>query len=635
MKRLTTAFAVLASIAAGGACGSTGGFGLTSDDNRPERLRAAFDRATPPPAGAPINAQGKHMVYVVSGSKSKATVTAFDLDAGKTTWTVDGVVKSRVVSGSKFVAFVGDGGQLSGYDQATGKRLWTTNIGSSFLGLASDRERVFYVSKTGSSTWTLVALDGSSGSQLWSAPSPGQLGTPAARGGLVFSPFLKQWLVVLDARTGEQLARIRGIDEEIVFVRDTTAEVYFGSKTGVFLLDERAASGKRASSTYGSANLPKEFVRSFYHWDAFDAVQAGYSAYDRNRILWRASAAGDALQFRDDRVVVHNFRFFFGFDAKTGALAWAYNHPRYDAVASDHLGAAIGFVSQDEIGALDPGSGAKVSSMKLSVPGSVRGATFDADGWAPKGGGEAVDTAKALVSIARDRDARFLDVKLFALAALGNMTGGDVAADLLALVQDGKTPPKVYDKAVQVLVARKDVAGLPAMVKALAVEHNYITGTAPKGVGVVAQAVAAMGDLSKNDKVDASTRGALVEGLVAHLFDPQTPAPELTPIVKALGASRLPGSLSPLRRFLLTYRADPTFSTQVAAVGATIDALLNSGGVAERELVAFVAEDTRTQAGVAEYAAQALRQHDLKRQKKTKPDKKANAGSASAGTASK
>jgi hypothetical protein len=63
--------------------------------------------------------------------------------------------------------------------------------------------------------------------------------------------------------------------------------------------------------------------------------------------------------------------------------------------------------------------------------------------------------------------------------------------------------------------------------------------------------------------------------------------------------------------------------------------LLNSGGVAERELVAFVAEDTRTQAGVAEYAAQALRQHDLKRQKKTKPDKKANAGSASAGAASK
>ena len=73
--------------------------------------------------------------------------------------------------------------------------------------------------------------------------------------------------------------------------------------------------------------------------------------------------------------------------------------------------------------------------------------------------------------------------------------------------------------------------------------------------------------------------------------------------------------MSPLRRFLLTYRADPAFSTQVAAVGATIDALLNSGGVAERELVAFVAEDSRTQPGVAEYAAQALRQTDYKREK--------------------
>jgi outer membrane protein assembly factor BamB len=608
---------IAASFAIGGlaaACGGSSTFGLTSDDNRPERVRAAIAQASPPAAGAPRNAAGKHIVYIASGGKDAGQLMAYDLDASKPLWSEAVDVKSRVVSGRAFVAFVDKKGQLTALDAATGKRRWSTGLVSDELqGVAADGERVFYVAKTGSSTWTLVAVDGSDGSELWSTPSPGQLGAPSARGGLVFSPFLKQWLVILDARTGKQLARIRGLDEEIVFVRDTSDEVYFGSKTGVFLLDERAASGKRSESTYGAANLPGEFVRSFYHWDAFDAVQAEYSAYDRNRILWRARAAGDALAFAGDRVVVHNYRFFFGFDAKTGALAWAYSHPRYDAVASDHLGAVVGYVSQDEIGALDPQTGGKRFAAKLRVEGSVRGATFDADGWAPRGDGAPADTAKALVSIARDRDQRFLDVKLFALTALGSLRGGDVAGDLLALAQDEKTPPKVYDKAVQVLVSRKDVAALPTLVKALGQQRDYITGAAPVAIGVVARAIGAMGDLGVADGADPATRGAVVDGLVGHLFDPEIAAPDLTEVVKALGAVRLPGSLPPLRRFLLTYRADPAFSTQVAAVGATIDALLTSGGVAERELVAFVAEDARTQPGVAQYAAQALRQTDLKR----------------------
>src|SRR5262245_27699837 len=97
-------------------------------------------------------------------------------------------------------------------------------------------------------------------------------------------PFLTQWLTILNANTGAQLARIREEDEAINYVRTTSNGVYFGSKS-VFVLNENAIAGKKEGSTYGQAKLPEEFVRTFYHWDAFSTVQAGYSAFDRNRIL--------------------------------------------------------------------------------------------------------------------------------------------------------------------------------------------------------------------------------------------------------------------------------------------------------------------------------------------------------------
>lgn len=597
------------------ACGGTGSFGLTADDNNPQLLKAAMDGATPREAGKPLNAAGKSVVYVVIGGK-QPKLAAYDLSSGAQMWSHEGDVKSRVVFGRDFVAHLDGAGKIVARDAATGAAKWSKAVtGQKFLGLTADADRVYLVEQSSGTRWTLTALDGRSGEAVWAEEQPGQLGMAAAWGGLVFSPFLKQWLVVRDARTGKQLTAIRGTDEEISFVRVDSDAVYFGSKNGVILLDERAASGSTAKSTYGQATLPKEFVRSFYHWDAFDPVQAGYSAYDRNRLLWRGQVAGDKLAFIKDRIVVHTFRFFFGFDATSGELVWAYNNPRADAVASEHVGDAIAFVSMyGDVVALDPQTGAVLGKTKLDLGGgTVRGATFDAEGWKPAGGGEPPDTAKALVSIARDRDARFLEVKLFALTALGKIQGGDVTADLLALIQDDKTPPKVHDKAVQVLVARKDVAGLPVLVDALSVRHDYIAGTQPRAVGVVARAIAAMGDLSAAEGVDAATRGGVVDALVHHLFEPQTSVADLTEIVKALGTIGLPGTMRPLRQFLLTYRSDPAFSTQVAAVGATIDALLTRGGVAERELVAFVADDPRTQPGVAEYAARALRQTDRKR----------------------
>jgi outer membrane protein assembly factor BamB len=587
------------------ACGGSDAFKLTSEDNNPERLEAAFQKMGPARTG-PANATGRPIAVMVARGTPGKTIIAFDLDGKKEMWRAPSDIRSRVLIGRSFVAHLEGQNTLIGRDVATGKVMWKAAVSGRFVGATAEGDRLFY-STSGGSTWTLVAIDGRTGDELWHADSPGAIGTPAARGDLVFSPFLKQWLSVLDAGTGKPLARIRGIDEEITFVRATGDQVTFGSKNGVFLLDRRAASGKKAQSTYGSAALPKEFIRVHYDWDAFDPVQADYSAYDRNRVLWRAQASGKELGFAGDRVVVHTYRFFFGFDARSGALAWAYNHPRTDVVSSSHGGRVISFASMDGgIGALDPATGKRVYAAR--VEGQLLGATFDADGWAPADAAaddsQGAATSTVLASIANDKDARFEDVKRFAVTALAKSGGGQVIGDLIALVQSEKTPPALYESAVEALVERKDPASLPALVAGIDVRHDYLDNTRPRAVSALARAIASLGA----QNLDPAQRGRAVDALIAHLQAPETATGDLEGVIAALGAIGAGAEVSPLRGFLLMYRADPAYSNQVGAIGAAIDVLLARGGLAERELVSYVAEDPRSQGSVRDYAARALLQ---------------------------
>ena len=607
--RMWGGVAALAAMSALAACGGSGAFALTSDDNNPAALAAAFQEMQPPAAGKPVNQTGKPLAFLVTRADKKKgepqKLVAYDLADKKTLWSQSADVASKVAVGAAFVALREDD-SLVGRDISTGKVLWKKPVGKEFVGAAADATRAYYVyaDKSGSKpTWWLVAVDGKSGTELWRADAPGQLGAPAARGGLVFSPFLKQWLAVLDAKTGKQLTRIRGIDEEISFVRTTSDQVFFGSKLGVFLLDQKAASGKRASSTYGNAKLPK-FVRAHYYWDAFDPVQAGYSAYDRNRILWRGHAVDNGLTFDDGEVVVHTYRFFFAFDASTGKLRWAYNHPRVDVVASFHAGPSIDFVSTlGDIGALDPKTGQRIYKAKFD--GQLLGATFDAEGWHPSeadASEQGQSTVAALAAIARDRDARYNDVKRFAIAALAELPGEGVTRDILGLLADPRTPPKIYESAVESLVARKDPSGLPDLVAALAVPYDFIAGTRPKAVGVIARAIGAMDPA----QIDPAQRKKATGALVAELRAPETSPADLAAIVRALKTVGGGAEIAALRQFLLTYRADPSLGSQVATLSATIDALLAGGGAGERELVAYVAQDPRTERSVAEYASRAL-----------------------------
>jgi outer membrane protein assembly factor BamB len=600
------ALTLLVALAAG--CGGSSTLRLSSDDNNPQVLAEAMAMAEAPTPGRPTNALGKPLVFLVASGAPKDLI-AYDLASKSELWRVQADVESKVLVGSDFIAHLEGKSELVGRDLASGRELWRRSLGNNqFLGGAADRSRVFFtvVDRSGKDRWILSGLDGKSGRHLWSIDAVGPLGIPAARGGLVFSPFFRQWVAILDARTGRQLTRIRGIDEPIHFVRSTSSEIYFGSRQGVFRLDERAASGKRDRSTYGRANLPDEFIRVHYHWDSFDPVQAGYSAYDRNRILWQGAVKGEKLGFGDDRVVVHTFRFFFGFDSESGELEWAYNHPRVDVVASEHLGQVIAFAAMNgSLGALDPATGKRL--FKVDAPAKhLFGATFDAEGWSPNDPsadeGAATSTAAALASIARDRDARFNDVKRFAVTKLARLEGGNVTEDLLALILDEETPEFLHEAAVEALVARRDPGGFETLAEALGGRHDYIERSRPRAVGVVALALSRLpaGDL------DGARQKLAVESLLYHLHAPETSAADLTHVIRALGTIGGSAAVSALRSFLLTHRADPAFADQVEPMTAAVDVLLARGALAERELVRFVADDPRTVTGVVEYARRAL-----------------------------
>lgn len=584
--------------AAAAACGGTSAFTLTSDDNNPQAIAAAA-QSVAPAKGTPVNASGKPLAFLVTaGAEGQRKLVAYDLAANKQLWEVSADVTSRVVVGSRFVAAREGKTAIVARAIDDGRQLWSHGLGAKqeFLGAAADGDRVFYVvqDESGSKrTWYLVALGGD-GSELWRADAPGTLGAPAARNGLVFMPFLTQWLTIIDGATGKQLARIRQTDEAVNYVRTTSDGVFYGSK-GVFYLDEKSASGTKKGSTYGAADLPSEFVRIFYHWDAFNPVQAGYSAFDRNRLLWRASGAGGELKFADDLVVVFSYRFFFAFGASDGQLRWAHNHPRFDLVSVDHTGGALVYASQEgEIGALDPRTGGRLVQHKLGA--RLIGATFDADGFRPAGDVEPARTVEALSSIIWDRDARFQQVKIFALLALGKLPGTDVTKTLLVVLADENTPQPIYAKAAEVLIGRRDAESLPLLVEALKVRHDYIGGTRPRAVEVLARAIGAIG------------RPEGAPALIPHLEDPQTPLATIKDIADALAACKSPEALGPLRSFLLDYRSDPLFASDTTAIAAVIDALLVLGGGAERELVAYVADEPRTQPRVAEYARRALAQ---------------------------
>jgi hypothetical protein len=417
------------------------------------------------------------------------------------------------------------------------------------------------------------------GRELWRTPMVGSMGAPAARGGVVAVPNAYQNLSLLDGKTGRELARVRATDEQINFVRALPAGFFYGGMKGATLLDEKSASGARATSSLIEAHLGSERIRTFYYWDGYEQAQVDYSAFDRNRLLWRAEPRAGGAGFSDGLAILHSYRYFFAFDAAEGRMRWAYAHPRVDVVSAEACGPTVVFASADgDVGALDAASGALHAVHKTGL--SLAGATFDADGYPGGPIAETPDLKKTLERIVWDPDARFNAVKLFAVESLGALDDSSTA--LLRVVLSASAPPAVARKAGELLVAKKDAAVLPRYLEALAQHYDFLDERQPRGVEVLARAVAALGAQQA------------APFLAAQLDDPETPQATLKDLAAALGALGGPEALTALTTLLLTYRADPMFLADPEPLTLAAEALAQHGGAAERRAIAFAADEPHT-----------------------------------------
>jgi hypothetical protein len=411
---------------------------------------------------------------------------------------------------------------------------------------------------------------------------------------LLAVPVDSQYVILLDAASGAELAQVLSTAEAATFVRALPEGMFYGSR-GVFLLSPSTARGSRREPGYLLAQLPA-FVRPFYWYDGYRAEQTQYSAIDRNHILWRVAVEGERARFRDDTVVVHDYRFLFGFDATSGALRWAYSHPT-DAVASTDTGSVIAFVgAEGDIAAVDRLTGAR--RYEAHLPGEVvRAATFDADGFSPPAAANAApDVVATLGGIVKDPDKRFPELKLFAIDELGRIPGREATGKLLEILSERGLPPLAVQKASEALAARKDAQSGDLLAAALRAHADYAEGRAAPPIDFLARAVGALGP---------SGRAAAPE-LVGQLRQPETTTPAAAQIARAFVAIGAEDAVPALRDYLTMYRGDPAQDADPSALIAAAEALIKLGGAQDRRLLLFVAEEPHTVAPLRAHLVRAL-----------------------------
>jgi hypothetical protein len=465
-------------------------------------------------------------------------------------------VQSRVVMGADFVACM-EGADLVVRTQLTGDVRWKAPQPEGFVGLSADEDRVFIVTKesTGKrATFWLTAFAAAPARRSGAPTRPVSSARPRPRAA---------WCSRRSSSSGSRCStrapassshRIRGIDEKSRSCGQPATRPGSALPTGRSGSTSARPAADAPTRRTAKLALPPQLAKATFAPDAYDPVQAGYSAADRTRILWRGDSQADGPLKFTGGVAVHYFRFILGYDT-AGALTWAYSHPRVELVASEHVGSVMMAVSAsgEIIGARSVHRRAAAHRAARHQAGARARRAFDADGWEPPGQAQAGAgtwppwcRSPAIVTAAST------EIKELAVAALAKLPDASVTADLLALLDDPRTSAKLKDLVSSVLVTRKDPAGLPALLASLGKRTDFIEGTPRTPWACWHARWGARGETS----LDAGDRSRAVGALTAHLRAPATPLMDLVDVINAIGALGGRDASDALRAHLMMYRVD-------------------------------------------------------------------------------
>ena len=568
----------------------TGAFDPRFPDNRADAIAPIVARM---PAGriadAPSNARAVPLAVVTTHAEPRA-VAAYSLVDGSTLWThpVDAMTRPEILGD---VVLTSTRDVVLALDLTDGHELWRADLASlAYVGATRSDATLIYAASVGAGGGSaragrVRAVDARTGLERWAFEVSGVLGQPAAAGGLVFAPWDRQNIAILDATTGLEQARLRTTDDVLAWVESSPAGVFYGSG-GIYHFDSASASGTKSGSTYHGPFLTDAPRDPMLFDDGFFPKPGTRSARGRIRLYASPAPSTDAgpLAIEGDTVFFVYYRYVFATDLD-GRIRWARSLPQ-DVVNAQVL--QTGLLTAGERGdmrVLDLATGTYRFQQDLgtefdSVALDARGLTLSA------AGEEAPDLRTALTEIAGDPDNRLVPARAWAIQRLAALPEPEITRDLLDLYAQRAMPAALRDAITTALSGR--TSGAEFLVAALHQHYDFLDGTEPPPLALIVPG------LIEAERHDAVT------GLVDQMNDPSTPLEVLPLVVRAVVSLGDASVVPALQSFLHLYRADSTFTEHPEAIAVAAEGIFQLGGADGRTELAALADAHTTDPALAQ-----------------------------------
>ncbi len=552
----------------------TTAFGSRFPDNKSRDIRkvlAKIDRGAVD-YGKPENSAGMPIAVLVVKGDPRALV-GVELTSGKKLWQMSVPINSELSLGGDSVVFK-SGNQVAAYSLKNGQKQWDLDLdegwdyyGSDVSGeLAAVSLGVGGSGAGGYSNGKIVVLKSSNGFPVWEhGAGSGLVGEPVVVGDLVFVPWNRQKIVVIDVDEKEEICRVRAEDYSINYLLRGSGGVYFGSlatkksQSSLLRFNENAATGTSEGSTVFVPKLKPVPGVAHFGRDGFATAVGGRSTEEKIRFHWQPTHfKEDLVAMEGGKFYLHYWRYIFAFDAQSSKVVWSYisgeNIESLQVLKGGHV---IGANTSGRLFLLDGATGKEV--WTLSTDEEILSAAFDANGFNTGAtGGAPGDVVDGLKDIILDNDNRMLPIRAYATHLLADIPKPEITRDLLDIYSSPTSPKLLREAVVDAVDAR--TTGAEYMVDALKMRYDYLEQTQAPPMQIVAPAL-----------VNMKEAGSVPE-LLAHLMNHETPIENLSPILTAVEALGDASVVAPLMKFITLYHADAAFlgNEEILAQAAAI-----------------------------------------------------------------
>jgi len=591
--------ATCAALAVLGGCGGGAAFQNLFPDNKPEHIDLVLESVgAPEKAGGPVNSTGKPVVAAVLDEGR--SLVLYDLEAGKALWKAEMAVDSAPAIGPDII-MVRSGHEIVALGTSDGKKRWSKKLSEENLyGFAFGPGTVFVTQgnteggppATGR-RGTIWALDAKSGGKRWEIAADKMLGGPAARGGLVFVPWDRQTISILDGATGAERCRVLRRDGMVDFVDAEPEGVFYGSKSEILRLTPRSAGGTKDGAAHLDFDPSAMPGQPTLNADTFESAKSVIGAKARIRLMWSPAVetAEDKLAIDSDLIYFLYYKYVIALGASDGKVRWVYSSPAPIAWATAGRGGVFFLEEDGQAGFLDAKTG--LTARLGSLGGKPESGAIDTGTFVPPTEGEPRKLIWGLRDLVFDVDTQVVPLRKYALELMNQLPEEDVTMDLLEVLRSSSVPKAMRDQAA--LLLRQREGGVQFLMDALKYHADFLEGMAGPPVGAIATSLA-----------NAGEKKALPL-LLDHLNDPETTVGDLVELTQAILVLGDESTVPYLSQFLVMYHADSSLATNLDVLVNVAEGLVKFGGDDGKAVIEEVIADPFTGSVLKEKLAEVVK----------------------------